>query len=78
MSELIKLLSLCKTNILYIGFTKSSGIVKRYRIFYWYFKIVSTIHCLYYSGAMSQILSPRYETLSNPLKRFFQKVFQSD
>ena len=34
MFELIKLLSLYKTNTMYIGFTKSAGTVKGYPIFY--------------------------------------------
>ena len=34
MFELIKLLSLHKTNTMYIGFTKSAGAIKGYPIFY--------------------------------------------
>ena len=46
MFELIKLLSLYKTNTMYIGFTKSAGTIKEYPIFYWLFKTVSIIQCL--------------------------------
>ena len=73
MFELIKLLSLYKTNAMYIGFTKPAGTVKGYPIFYWFFKTVSTIQCLYSSGAMPQILGPRYETLSIPLQTVLTK-----
>ena len=40
MFELIKLLSLYETNVMYIGFTKSAGTIKGYSIFYRFFKTV--------------------------------------
>ena len=73
MFQLIKLLSLYKTNTVYIGFTMSAGTVKGYPIFYWFFKTVSTIQCLYSSGAMPQISGPRSETLSIPLQMVLTK-----
>ena len=66
-------LSLSKTNTLYIGFTKPAGTVKGYRIFYRFFKTVSAVQCLYFSGTMSQILRPRYETLSIPWQMVLTK-----
>ena len=67
MFELIKLLSLYETNIMYIGFTKSAGTIKGYSIFYRFFKLFKLFSVLYSSGTMSQILGPRYETLFVPL-----------
>ena len=40
MFELIKLLSLYETNVMYIGFTKSTGTIRGYSIFYRFFKTV--------------------------------------
>ena len=67
MFKLIKLLSLYKTNTMYIGFTNSARTITGYPIFYWSLKLFKLFSVLYSSGTMSQILGPRYETLFVPL-----------
>ena len=67
MFELIKPLSLYKTNTMYVGFTESPVTVKWYLFFIDYLKLFILFSFLYSSATVSQILGPRYEILFVPL-----------